>query len=151
MTNVIPARGLAPRHRFVMRKQCELPVKPSATPPPTKCRDCGAVDIWCVTCQTPHPIRRIEQHHEHACHVAHCDQDPTLTPMALKQPCSLAGKASADAALDPLTHERKREWAAAAVGIFVGIIIGIVITLATIVTLNLAYRPRQATEYTIER
>lgn len=146
-----PTGGRAPRLHFVS-KPAEFPVKPASVQPPTKCRDCGAVDIWCATCQAPHPIRSIEQGHDQTCHIAHCDQDPTLTPMQLRQPCPLAGKAATDGPLDPLAHERKREIAAVTIGILCGFIAGVVLTLATIIILSSAASPRGIkAEHSIEK
>jgi len=94
-----------------------------------------------------HPIRAIEHH----VHIAHCH----AKQKELRHPCPIPGrlardKAEADA-LDPLVHERKREIAAATVGLLLGFILGVVATLATIVSLNLAYRPHPTSEQPIER
>ena len=142
----IESADRAPRHRFVMRKQAPIPVEPFKLPPPIKCVDCGAVDIWCRACDTGHPIRSIEQH----VHAAQCHDDPS-GPKLLRQACPLAGKAETDAAHDQLAYERKREITAATLGLFLGFILGVVMTLATVVLLSSHYRARPVQEQPIER
>lgn len=142
MSNGIdPITGRRP-HRFVMRRPKPIPIEPFHVSPPIKCRDCGAVDIWCTTCEARHPIRSIDDH----THVAFCIREEHKAQ--LRQHCPLAGRA--DHALDQQVHERKREIAAAMVGALIGFITGVALTLLTVAIVGGAYL-YQGVEHRIEQ